>query len=87
VSYFWWPLLLKQARGSEVNIERESPAPAVRLSNHSSQTSLSFLQHLLGDYRPRDFAVRSERAAVDAGGLVCLMAMGEPHYGGRSSTL
>jgi cyclopropane-fatty-acyl-phospholipid synthase len=52
------PLLSRQARGSEANMERESPAPAVRGSDHSSRTSISFLQHLLGDYRPRDFAVR-----------------------------
>jgi cyclopropane-fatty-acyl-phospholipid synthase len=61
---YFWPLLSKQARGSEANMEREAPAPAVRLSDHSSQTSLSFLQHLLGDYRPRDFAVRLWDGAV-----------------------
>jgi hypothetical protein len=78
MSYFWWPLLLKQARGSEAKRERELSAPAVRLSIHSSQAGLSFLQHLLGDYRPRD-GRRRLGAAADAGRLVCLMAMEALH--------
>lgn len=59
-----WPLLWKQSRGSEVNVEREAPAPAVGVGDRSTQASLSFLHHLLGDYHPRDFAVRLWNGAV-----------------------
>lgn len=46
----FWPLLWKQARRSEATVEREAPAPVARLSDRSTQISLSFLQHPLGDF-------------------------------------
>lgn len=54
----FWPLLWRQARGPDANVGREAPAPIARLGDHSSRISLSFLQHLFGDYHPRSFAVR-----------------------------